>query len=131
MGAKVYRFYCDYCNWKKITDGTDVKDTMNEYLTSPIPGGAPKLDEKTKKVITSKSIPQPRRFKCPQCGRLVFPKKITNPQEEMRLKQEALEREAAAEKERLSVMEEMKERAEKALEAENKAAKERTTWLSE
>jgi len=67
--------YCEICNWKKITDGSDIKE-MTEIKMSSIPGGPPTLDPITKKVIVPKNIKQSRRFKCPQCGRVVIPKKL-------------------------------------------------------
>ena len=67
--------YCEICNWKKISDGSDIKE-MIEIKTSPIPGGSPVLDPITKETIVPKNKKQTRRFKCPQCGRVVIPRKL-------------------------------------------------------
>jgi hypothetical protein len=82
MASKLYRLYCEVCNWKKITDGSDIVD-FYEILTSPIPGGAPKKDPTTNAIIEAKSTRQPRKFRCPQCGRVVIPRKIADPQGEL------------------------------------------------
>jgi transcription elongation factor Elf1 len=76
QSAKLYQFYCEICNWKKITDGSGTQELV-EAKTSPIPRGIPKRDPETGKVTTSKPIKQRRRFKCPQCGRLVFAKLLS------------------------------------------------------
>lgn len=70
-----YMLYCEICNWKKVSDGSDIKE-MTELNTSPIPGGLPILDPVTKKTIIPKSKKQVRRFKCPQCGRLIIPREL-------------------------------------------------------
>jgi hypothetical protein len=75
MSIKKYQFYCEICNYKRITDGTDIQDLV-EIKTSPIPSGIPKRDFETKKVVISKPIKQKRKFKCPQCGRVISPKKL-------------------------------------------------------
>lgn len=79
MSVKTYQFYCEICNWKRITDGSDIQD-LHEYEVSGIPGGIPKLDIITKKVVPTKDKKPLKRFRCPQCGRPVIPRKIPNPQ---------------------------------------------------
>jgi hypothetical protein len=59
-----YRLFCEICNWKKITDGTDLGD-LKDIVLSP---NAPKSKKKG--------------FKCPKCGRIVFPVKVNDPQRE-------------------------------------------------
>jgi hypothetical protein len=58
-----------------ITDGTDIDD-LYEIKTSDIPGGVPKKDIITKKVVTPKPYKQSRKFRCKNCGRVVIPKKL-------------------------------------------------------
>lgn len=70
--------YCEICNWKKLTNGSDID--LFEIKTSPIPGGYPKRDPVTNANISSKSKMQPRKFRCPKCGRAIVPKKIKDPQ---------------------------------------------------
>lgn len=75
----MYQLYCQICNWKKITDGGDIKN-LTEVKTSTIQREIPKFDKKEKKTIFSKDKIRKKRFKCPSCGRVVFPKKIEDPQ---------------------------------------------------
>jgi len=74
--VKLYQFYCETCNWKKITDGSGTQELV-EVKTSPIPGGIPKRDLESGKTVTPKAIKQKRRFKCPNCGRVVFAKLLS------------------------------------------------------
>mgnify|MGYP001179575666 FL=1 len=78
MPERWYRLYCEYCNYNRLTKGDDIGD-MNEVTVSAIPGGAPKLDPKTGKAINAPSKKPVRRWKCPGCGRLVFPKAVPPP----------------------------------------------------
>lgn len=78
---RFYQLFCEICNWKMITNGDDI-ESLVEVQTSPVPGGIPKIDPNTKKIIESKSINQTRKFKCPQCGRLVMPKRLLPPKKE-------------------------------------------------
>ena len=75
--VKLYQFYCEICNWKKIADGSGTQELV-EIKTSPIPGGIPKRDPLSGKVVTPKPIKQKRRFKCPKCGRAVFAKLLSD-----------------------------------------------------
>ncbi len=88
MSLKVYQLYCEVCNWKMITDGTEVENRLYELKTSPVPRGMPQLDPVEKQIIVKKPQKQPRKFRCPQCGRVVIPKQIENPQEEINVKNE-------------------------------------------
>ena len=91
MSQKLYQLYCQYCNWKRITDGTDIDD-LAEMKTSPIPGAAPKFNQETKKITVYKPTPQPRKFKCQKCGRAVIPQKIADPQDKIADQQDWEER---------------------------------------
>lgn len=84
MSVKLYRLYCDVCNWKLVTDGSDeIAKGLVEIKTSPIPMGIPKLDEETHKIIESSSKKQIRKFKCPKCGRGIRPVKIQDTQDQV------------------------------------------------
>jgi hypothetical protein len=98
----MYQLYCEICNWKKITDGSDVKD-MVELKTSPIPRGIPKRNVEDEKVVTQSPKPQKKRYRCPHCGRVVFSKKIADPQGDLNAKKarEAHERESLEAKEKM------------------------------
>ena len=77
MASRQYRLYCEYCNWKLLTDGADAAaKALVEITVAPVPGGSPKVDPETKKVVFPKSKKQRKRFKCPQCGRGVTPQVI-------------------------------------------------------
>lgn len=88
MSVKLYQLYCEICNWKRITDGSD--HGLREAKSSPIQRGVPKLGEekdttlergfKSREIIEPKMKKLPKRFKCPKCGRIVRMKKIKNPQ---------------------------------------------------
>ena len=79
MSEKVYRLYCEICEWKKIVRTSD-DIRLVEIKTSPIPGGSPVYNPETKKTDVPKSKNQPKKFKCPQCGRVIIPKKIIDVQ---------------------------------------------------
>jgi hypothetical protein len=94
MPKKIYCLYCEICNWKRISDGSDLED-LYEIKKSPVPGGVPELDE-NKKIVEKKSKPQPKKFRCPKCGRPVSFKEIKNPQEKI----DRFQQEQKAQKER-------------------------------
>jgi DNA-directed RNA polymerase subunit RPC12/RpoP len=75
MSVKTYLLHCQYCGYKRLTDGSDVKDLI-EVKTSPIMTSIPVLDPATGKTIAAKFKDQKKRFKCPKCGRIVFPKNL-------------------------------------------------------
>jgi len=75
MSIKYYQFYCDFCGYKRMTDGSDIQDLV-PVKQSPIPAGVPYLDPVTKKTVTPKSYNRPKKFKCPQCGRVISARKI-------------------------------------------------------
>ena len=116
MSKKFYRLYCEICNWKKITDGTDIE--LVRLKLADIPGGVPKLDPVEKKVVIPKSIKRPKKYRCPKCGRVVTPKQITNPQEKIDQYTTELEREKemtkweALDQEKIKTYEETKRRYE-------------------
>ncbi len=77
MSVKQYIMYCEFCGFKRITDGTDVQDLV-PYKESNIPGGVPYLDPVTKKVVTPKSFARNKKFKCPKCGRLITARRMAD-----------------------------------------------------
>jgi predicted RNA-binding Zn-ribbon protein involved in translation (DUF1610 family) len=74
MAIKTYLLYCEICNYKKIT--TSNNEPLIEVKTSPIMIQLPKIDPETKKSTVATFKQQKKRFKCPNCGRVIFPKKI-------------------------------------------------------
>jgi len=90
MSVKKYQFFCEKCNYKRFTDGSDIQDLV-EVKTAPLPGGSPTLDLQIKKevfpnlhqpgtfiggTVLPKSTPQKKRFKCPNCGFIIMAKKL-------------------------------------------------------
>lgn len=80
----LYQLYCEICNWKMITDGTDV-DSLYEHKTANIPGGIPKLDTEKKEVVSPKSLKQHRKFRCKKCGRVVIPRKLPENMQQLKI----------------------------------------------
>ena len=58
--AIVFQLFCDYCGWKRLSDGKDLSDLTEVNLCSTCSGG--------------------RRFKCPRCGRVAKIRKLDYPQ---------------------------------------------------
>lgn len=78
MSVKNYLLFCEFCSYKRLTDGTDAKD-LTEVKTAPMMTSVPVLDTLTNKTIPAKFKSQKKRFKCPKCGRLIFPRKLDEP----------------------------------------------------
>jgi len=75
--VKRWFLFCEPCSYKQIITADKCEsDTLVEIKTSPIPGGAPRLDPKTKKGKDRPSIQRNKKFKCPQCGRGVTAKSL-------------------------------------------------------
>lgn len=92
MSIKLYRLYCDACNWKLVTDGSDdIAKKLVEIKTSPIPTGIPILDEENK-IINPAPKKQIKKFKCPNCGRGIRPVKISDTQEKIESQKELQKR---------------------------------------
>lgn len=89
MAIKLYQLYCEICNWKKITDGSDV-DGFYEYSTSQLMGEIPKLEND--KVVGAKFKDRNKKIRCPNCGRVLVIKKIEDDQSKIDDRQEIKER---------------------------------------
>jgi hypothetical protein len=81
MSIKTYRFYCQHCHYNRYTDGTDIDDLVEVPLSS-IQGKIPYLDPVDKKAIVPEFKKRPKKFKCPNCGRMIAPKKIQETHDE-------------------------------------------------
>ena len=79
MAVKTYQLMCEKCSWKRITDGSDVGD-LYELKLAPIPRGIPKINKLSKKVTTQDPKDRIRKFRCPECGHTIKPRRIKNPQ---------------------------------------------------
>jgi DNA-directed RNA polymerase subunit RPC12/RpoP len=66
--SKSFVLYCDYCNYKKIVGDLE-QSGLFEIKTSNVPGGLPAFDSEKKKFVPKKSLEQPKKFRCPKCGR--------------------------------------------------------------
>ena len=66
----MYRLYCEFCNYNRVTDGNDLNDLI-PYKRSKIQTQIPKLDENKKTTIPGKFASLPKQYKCPKCGRLI------------------------------------------------------------
>lgn len=77
--SKKYRLYCEICNWRRDIDGTETD--LVEFATAPIPGGMPYFDSKQNKYTARKSITQPKKYKCQNCGRVVTVRKLPSSSE--------------------------------------------------
>lgn len=88
MSVKLYRLLCQHCNWRRITDGSDVSDLV-EIKQSKIQQTLPKLDS-AGKFVESKFVGRSRKFRCPKCGHVVIPHRISNPQAQIDEKNEEL-----------------------------------------
>jgi hypothetical protein len=75
MSLKHYQLYCDCCNYRRITDGTDIQDLI-PVKTSSIQQGIPYIDPLAKKTVTPTYKPQKLRFKCPKCGKVIMARQI-------------------------------------------------------
>lgn len=75
MSVRKYLIYCEICNHKQYTDGSD---SFYEIKSSPIPQGEPYVDPFTKKVVKPVPKAQMKKIKCPGCGRGVTPKLVKN-----------------------------------------------------
>jgi predicted RNA-binding Zn-ribbon protein involved in translation (DUF1610 family) len=75
---KLYSIHCEICGFKKITDGSDVAGLV-PYKQSRIPGGSPYRDPTTGQIVTPMSRPNSKKFKCPNCGRVVTVRKVADP----------------------------------------------------
>jgi hypothetical protein len=107
----LYQLFCDHCHWRKITEGTDIQELVKLKI-SPVAKGIPHADPVTGDIITPNPMKSKNKYKCPKCGFVVTPKKITNPQEDVdnqadiekriqkRLENDAKEREKQLERER-------------------------------
>lgn len=123
MAVKLYQLFCS-CGWRRITDGSDIED-LYEIKLSPIPKGIPKLDKQKKETIVSEPRERIRRFRCPECGHAVRPKKIDDVQAKI---DEKLEQQAMQEQQKLEIEMERERIAEmqaKDLEHDRKAEEEK------
>ena len=79
MSNKAWRFNCEYCGFRKTVLKLD-DCGLREHKLTAVPGGVPTFDRTTKIFTNKKTQERPRKFKCPQCGRLVGATKVNDVQ---------------------------------------------------
>lgn len=76
MSVKRYLLFCEYCAYRRITDGSDASD-LHEVKRAPLMTGVPKWNPIEQKTETTAPRKRKRLFKCPKCGRAsLFPRKL-------------------------------------------------------
>jgi hypothetical protein len=110
---KLYQLFCNNCSWKQLTNGSDVG--LVEVKRSPVPGGAPKIDPVTNKVVEPKIKKRVKLFRCPKCGLGITPRIIKDPQ--------------AAIDDKKKIEETLKERAEREKEVDERRVVYGKNWL--
>jgi hypothetical protein len=112
MGKQYHKLHCEICNWTKVTSSEQLG--LYEVKRSTIQGRIPYLDENNKTIVP-KFKKQPKKYRCPKCGRGVKATKVANPQEKI----DRYHEEKAAEEQRQeweALEEEARKRYEKAKE---------------
>jgi predicted RNA-binding Zn-ribbon protein involved in translation (DUF1610 family) len=71
--------FCEPCGYKRILDIAETIKDLPENMTSPIQLRIPQLDPSTNKTVLSKFQEQPKRHKCPQCGRAAKVRELLKP----------------------------------------------------
>jgi DNA-directed RNA polymerase subunit RPC12/RpoP len=79
--STIYQLFCDNCSWKQINETIDFP--LPELKTVNIQKNIPYIDPATNKVVDSKNMKRKKSYKCPRCGRILYPRKIKNAQEEV------------------------------------------------
>ena len=71
--------FCEPCGFKQIIEPDKMPTDICEIKTSPIQQQIPILDVGTNKTVTKPFKPQPKKYKCPSCGRGVRLKELLKP----------------------------------------------------
>lgn len=84
--------FCEPCGYKQILESNEFPKDLPEIKTCPVQTNIPVLDPKTNKtinvptldpksneVINKAARPQPKKYKCPKCGRGVRLKELLKP----------------------------------------------------
>ena len=97
MASKAWRFYCEVCNWNKVTK-TIEDNGLVEHKRTSVQKGLPRLVGG--KVENPEVTNQIKKYKCPKCGRLVSARQITDVQhiQDEKIKLEELKKQQEKEK---------------------------------
>lgn len=71
-----YKLYCDFCNYKLLTNEKESLKGLLEVNRTSIQSKVPFYNYDKNHRIEPTWIQRSRRLKCPNCGRLIKPKKI-------------------------------------------------------
>src|SRR5688572_25476582 len=71
--------FCEICNYKRIIEVNEAVSDLPENKTSKVQVKIPQLDPVTWKTIPGSFMSQPKRHKCPQCGRAAKVRELLKP----------------------------------------------------
>ena len=102
----VYKLHCEVCNFTKVVKGEETG--LHEIKTSPIPINVKKWDDIKNEFVNVDVKKQPKKLRCPKCGRLVIPKKVEDSQKSLEAKVAEIDRAKRIEDEKISMTEQLK-----------------------
>lgn len=71
--------FCEICSYKRIIEPNENITDLAENKTSKIQVKIPQLDPVTGKTIKGTFVAQPKRYKCPKCGRSAKVRELLKP----------------------------------------------------
>lgn len=71
--------FCEICSYKRIIEPNENINDLVENKTSKIQVRIPQLDPVTGKTIPGTFVAQPKRHKCPKCGRAAKVRELLKP----------------------------------------------------
>lgn len=102
----IYKIHCEICNFTKVAKGEEAE--LHELKTSPIPVNAKKWDDIKNEMVKVDIRKQPKKLRCPKCGRAVIPKKVEDAQKTLENKVAEDERAKRIELEKALMIEQLK-----------------------
>lgn len=79
QAPKKLMLYCEPCAYKRLIMPEEQISDLVEIPSVPIPGGAPVLKPGETKAKPRPQAEQPKKYKCPKCGRGVRVKEMLAP----------------------------------------------------
>lgn len=89
--------FCEPCGTRTVVEE---EVTLAECKTSPVQIKLPQLDPATNKTVKAEFVKQPKRYKCPKCGRAAKVKPLTKPIAELLAARDVEEEKRRQEEER-------------------------------
>lgn len=90
--AKRMMLFCEPCGYKRILEAEELPKDLPEIKSCAVQTNIPTIDSvtnkainvpvvdpKTKQLVNKSERPQPKKFKCPKCGRGVRLKELLKP----------------------------------------------------